>query len=444
MKARFLAIVALIAIGVVVFISAVSKDASRSAEYKKYIKTAETNAEKGIPYIAVSNYKYAFEIKNPNEETYIKYLEQTKLLGEDFYKDAVENFVSVCPESAKAYDLLCDYYEENGNEEKLLKTAIEAREKGLASEKIKNLYFKTFYDFDIVRGGFEEAGSLLGENARVKKNGKYGFVQSNGNMLLEPIFNEASFMLDTTTSVRDDKEWYMINSSGYKVAVPEKPVDELNMLSNGRILIKIGDKYDYTDKSMKIPKELRFDYATNFKNGLAAVKADGKWALLGSDNKFITKYIFDDVIIDEFRTCINNGVIFAKSEGKYYMYDAEGKKISKTAFDNAYPFVSDDYAAVCINGKWGFTDSEGNIVIEPQFEEAKSFSCNIAPVKINDKWGYMSKTKQTDKDGKENGYVMRIEPKFDDCMPFASSGIAAVKTGQTWEYIELKGYAVKN
>ena len=126
------------------------------------------------------------------------------------------------------------------------------------------------------------------------------------------------------------------------------------------------------------------------------------------------------------------------------MYDAEGKKISKTAFDNAYPFVSDDYAAVCINGKWGFTDSEGNIVIEPQFEEAKSFSCNIAPVKINDKWGYMSKTKQTDKDGKENGYVMRIEPKFDDCMPFASSGIAAVKTGQTWEYIELNGYAVKN
>ncbi|MBR4767225.1 MAG: WG repeat-containing protein [Clostridia bacterium] len=444
MKARFLAIVALIVLGVVVFISAVSSDASRVSEYKKYIKTAETNAEKGIPYIAVNNYKSAFKIKTPNEETYIKYLEQTKLLGEDYYKDAVEGFVSACPESAKAYDLLCDYYSEAGNEDKLLKTAIEAKNKGLASGKIKELYFKTFYDYDIVRGGFEEASSLLGKYARIMKNGKYGFIQSNGNTLIEPEYNKASFLLDSSIAVCDESGWYMINTSGYKVAVPEKPVDELNMISNGRILLKVGQKYDYTDKSMKIPKELRFDNATNFKNSVAAVKQNGKWALLGSDNKFITKYIFEDIIIDEFNTCINNGVIFAKSEGKYYMYNAEGKKISKTAFDNAYPFASEDYAAVCVGGKWGFADSEGNITIEPQFDEAKSFSCNIAPVKINGKWGYMSKSKQTDENGKETGYIFRIEAEFDDCRPFSSGGIAAVKTGETWEYIELKGYSINN
>ena len=445
MRARFFAIIALVALGVIVFISAVSSDASKASEYRKNIKQAEINAEKGIPYNAVNKYKSAFEIKTPSEETYIKYVEQANLLGKDYYKDAIEKFPSVCPESAKAYDLLCKFYYENGNAEKLIDTANEAREKGLASEEIKKMYFETFYDYDIVRGGFEEASSLLGGYARVKSKGFYGFMDKNGNTVIEPIFKDASFMLDSSTAVRDEKGWFMINKSGYKVAIPDKPVDEMSMLSNGRVLIRVGDKYDYTDTSMKIPEKLRFDNATNFKKGVAAVKQDGKWALLGSNNKYITKFIFDDVIIDEYNTCIsNNNVILTKNEGKYYMYNDEGKKISKTAFDNAYPFASDDYAAVCIGDKWGFADSEGNIVIEPQFDEAKSFSCNIAPIKTNGKWGYMSKTKQTDENGKETGYVFRIEAKFDDCKPFSSQGIASVKTGETWEYIELKGYSINN
>ena len=42
-------------------------------------------------------------------------------------------------------------------------------------------------------------------------------------------------------------------------------------------------------------------------------------------------------------------------------------------YDNARSFVN-GYAAVLEEGKWGFINDKGNYVIKPQFEGAKDFS----------------------------------------------------------------------
>jgi hypothetical protein len=68
------------------------------------------------------------------------------------------------------------------------------------------------------------------------------------------------------------------------------------------------------------------------------------------------------------------------------------------------------------NSKYGFRDETGNVVIQPQFDNADWFSDNgLAPVKLNGKWGYIDKT------GK-----FLIQPQFDDAFEF-DNGLAAVK-----------------
>lgn len=42
-----------------------------------------------------------------------------------------------------------------------------------------------------------------------------------------------------------------------------------------------------------------------------------------------------------------------------------------------------------INGKWGYIDTRGNIIIPLQFEEADQFSEGMAAVKVAGKWGYI-------------------------------------------------------
>jgi hypothetical protein len=52
---------------------------------------------------------------------------------------------------------------------------------------------------------------------------------------------------------------------------------------------------------------------------------------------------------------------------------------------------SEGLARVQVGEKWGFIDKTGNLVIQPQFDEASEFSEGLARVRIGDKWGFVSR-----------------------------------------------------
>ena len=41
-------------------------------------------------------------------------------------------------------------------------------------------------------------------------------------------------------------------------------------------------------------------------------------------------------------------------------------------------------------GRWGYINSTGKFVLEPQYEDALPFSDFLAPVKVEGKWGYIN------------------------------------------------------
>lgn len=51
-------------------------------------------------------------------------------------------------------------------------------------------------------------------------------------------------------------------------------------------------------------------------------------------------------------------------------------------------------ASVRQNGKSGFIDKTGNIIIPIQYDDTMPFSENLAPVKKNGKWGFIDKKRQ--------------------------------------------------
>ncbi len=426
MKIKSISIIALVLAGVLVTVMVLGSSASKTKEYNGYVAAARANAENLVPYTSVMNYRKAFQVKCEDEAIYKEYMEQAKLLGESFYESAVLDYVIYFPESATAYDELCSYYYKTESYKKVIETALKAHELEIATENVRDLYLECYYMYNYIRTEIEEATTFLGNYALVKQGGVYGYITTSGRNLIKPVYESANAFLGDSTAVNDGTEWYMINTGGYKIARPSQKVDYMSFVSNGKILVGKGGKFDYTDPSFKMPETFRYEKASNFKNGIAAVKKDGKWALLNSDMEFKTNFIFEDILLDEYNTCISNNVIFAKTGGKYFMYNPEGKKITEQGFDNAYPFVTNEPAAVCIDNKWGFVDATGKMVIEPKYKEAKSFCCSLAPVTEDGVWGYISS------DG-----TYRIKPTFVDCMPFSANGIAAIKEGEMWSYIKL-------
>lgn len=49
-------------------------------------------------------------------------------------------------------------------------------------------------------------------------------------------------------------------------------------------------------------------------------------------------------------------------------------------------YFSEGLAAVCKDGKWGYINTSGEYVIEPQYDAARDFSCGVAIVDIGDDW----------------------------------------------------------
>lgn len=429
MKVRLLSILAVIFAGFLAVIIVISNYLSTENEYKHNIELARANAEKKIPYNAHMYYQRAFAIRCDDEAVYKEDLVQAEMLGSNLYIPTVKKYIEYFPMSSDAYDLNIKMYYEQQSYRTVIDLALEAREKGIASEYARDRYMECFYMIKNVKSGMDEAQSFIGNFARIKIGEAYGYMNQSGNFLLAPLYGEASPMIAGYAAVFEKGEWCMINEGGYVVARTNTPVEFMSARVGGKIAVSKGGKYGYTDSSMTVPNELPYDYATVFKGGIAAVKKGTKWALINTNEQQITEYLFDEVVLDEFGACQNNGVIFVKVGNGYYMVNVMGQKITEQAFENVRPFASNEPAAVCLDGKWGFVNSDGTMAVQPMYEDAMSYSVGLAAVLQDGKWGYISSS------GDE-----RIPAKYEDCKPFTPNGIAAVKEDGVWKYIQLFGY----
>lgn len=104
----------------------------------------------------------------------------------------------------------------------------------------------------------------------------------------------------------------------------------------------------------------------------------------------------------------------------------EGNIVINPQFIQASTF-SEGLAAIRLGEKWGFIDSNGEIIINPQFDLVKDFSDGMAPVQVGNKWGYI------DMRGK-----LVINPQFDEVDRFAE-GMAPIRRGEKWGFIDKGG-----
>ncbi len=82
---------------------------------------------------------------------------------------------------------------------------------------------------------------------------------------------------------------------------------------------------------------------------------------------------------------------------------------------------------VKLNGKWGYVDPSGRLVIAPRFDQASDFFTDLTSVRVGDKWGFI------DRSGR-----MVIAPRFDEASPFLR-GAAHVRSGGEWMAIDRTG-----
>lgn len=139
-----------------------------------------------------------------------------------------------------------------------------------------------------------------------------------------------------------------------------------------------------------------------------------------------------------------SGALFPiEQNGRWGYIDRTGQVVIPPQFQAANEF-SEGFAAVEVNGKWGFIDEEGKLIVEPQFSGAYQLSEGLARVQVGgDKYGLYGKWGFIDKAGR---FV--IEPQYDELSAVGDEaqgfheGLAMIEVNHHKGFIDRTGKVV--
>ena len=274
--------------------------------------------------------------------------------------------------------------------------------------------------------------------ARVKKNGKYGFINYRTGKIILPVEYE------------ELGDFY----EGLAYVCEPSSVDGAG-----------GGRYGYIDKTGTFIVKPEYDYAYNFSNGLAIVKKNGKYGLIDKTGKVVVPVKFTDIdhISDE----------LAKVRYSYYyglINITTGAYVIPPEYDSLSFSYYDRLIKAEKNKKYGYIDINGNVVVPTIYDDIYSFSNGFAKVEVDRKQGYVDlvgnvvvPTIYDYIDEFVNGYVkFKDGPIFKDggkfgCIDMAGNvvlpaiydyvgnfynGVALIKNDNKYGYVDTAGNVV--
>ena len=271
---------------------------------------------------------------------------------------------------------------------------------------------------------FQMASDFAEDLATVQINGLWGFIDANGKYVIKPQFDDAYNFSKNLARVKQNGHWGFIDKSG-KFEI--KPLfEQANNFVDGLALVMKGGKYGYIDTQGKLVIAAKFDDAFDFSEGFALVlNENGQWGYINTKNNVI-----DLPNNKEASSFFSEGLSVIQSDNNKYGYVGEsGNFVIKPQFDDASHF-SENLAAVAINKKYGFINKKGKYVIPTTYENAAYFSESLAAVKSDGKFGYIDM---------QGNWI--VAPQFDTAQPFVA-GLAKVEIAGLFGFIDSKGHTI--
>lgn len=397
------------------------------------IEKADTFAEKELIVRAISLYERALEVSDENrDELELKlldlYIRDERM---EAYADTVQKRISESRAEEEEYIRLAKYYFEKSDEEE----ALAVLKKGLAvmeSEEIKTLYESERYKYEECATVYTDIRPTARNNRLLAYDGeKWYYINREGKTIVSKGFDSITdFNSGGFAVVSEDGGYYVLNSDFKKYGIDENPVEDVIGLTDRYIIAKADGKYSYYNYDFKcVAKDYKYDWIAISSSGVTAVKSGDKWGVITATGMEVMPAKLDDVAINSLGRSFYYGYAMVKKDGEWYLVDSNGKRLTESGFADAKaPESFNGYIAVADkNGKWGFIDRGGSLVIPYQYDDAYSFSDNVAAVKDSDgNWNYISE---------DNTVVIEINAS--QAYPF-NAGLAPVKISDMFSLIELK------
>src|SRR5690606_5901901 len=124
------------------------------------------------------------------------------------------------------------------------------------------------------------------------------FINSSGNMIIEPKFDKVKAFNSGLALVESNKTWMYIDKSGNEISgfpASDKKYD----FEDGIAFIRQGDKVGFMDNKGKIILEPTYKDIKSFYKGWAKFSENEKWGLLSKDGKVYIPAEYDEINVSD-------------------------------------------------------------------------------------------------------------------------------------------------
>lgn len=302
-------------------------------------------------------------------------------------------------------------------------------------------------EYSIVDGAMTSTVEIGGETIElipVHIGDKYGFINADNEEIIPLEYEDVICFREGLAPVKHGGKWGYIDPSG-KVIIDFK-FDGALLFVEGRALVRLNDKFGFIDKDGRVRVPIVYDYADTFSNGLAPVMADDiSYNFVDYDgNGYIQTpsaivpvipVYYEDNEDDDSRHENDEEYDHAEGlqpfnkDGKYGFINHEGNIVIPIMYDCAFDF-SEGLACVSLDEKNGFINKKGQIVVPLIYDDALPFHKGLAAVSLDGKYGFI------DHDGNI------VVPLMYDCVADFSEGRAFVRLDGKCGYIDTKRQTV--
>lgn len=217
---------------------------------------------------------------------------------------------------------------------------------------------------------FNRKGDFSEGLARVEIDGKWGFINEKGELVIPCECDEVgcfyegyakvmiceygqiiSHFSDFTKFVGYDV-WWFIDKSGKIIS---SAYEEIESFSEGLAAVCRGGIWGFINERDKPVIPFEYDRADFFFEGLAAVQKDDKWGFIDKSNKLVIPYEYDSF-------CgFNRGLSIVLKDGKWGMIDKTGRAVIPIEYDSA-GYRKDSLIEFRKGGKTYLVDETGKFI----------------------------------------------------------------------------------
>ena len=262
-----------------------------------------------------------------------------------------------------------------------------------------------YANIELLKEGYKNEYKIVDEagNSRV--------ISTSGTVIVAPAYKDIKYLGRTEIYAASiDNKWTLINKKG---EVLNKSYDDYTYSKGDYVIVKQGEKYGIITTSGEVKIEPMYEELNYAFSVYYIAKLNSKYGIINTDNVSsigfeylnMTYWADKDIIIadkTETETSIFDNNLTEKLKGifvfeedyikaridgldKYYTYKFEEKQVKDILTRNTLYASKKD-------GKYGFVDSQGNVVVNYIYDEAtEQNKYGFAAVKQNGLWGAIDK-----------------------------------------------------